>query len=116
MQALAPLVLAGHLVGAPVQAHFTIDAPPPDTTRPAVSIMVLPPEWPMLRADLAFGDTAQGRRPKPIEYSDAYYTRLMIHKYASYATVPLFVTEYFVGQSIINQGDTASSSLRNAHS
>ena len=44
------------------------------------------------------GDT----RPKAIEYSDAYYTRLTIHRYASYAELPLFATEYALGQKILN--------------
>jgi hypothetical protein len=37
------------------------------------------------------------QRPRAIEYSDFYYTRLTIHKAASYATVPLFVGEYLLG-------------------
>jgi len=54
------------------------------------------------------------QRPRAIEHSDFYYTRLEIHKIASLATAPLFVTEYFLGQKLI--GDpTASSSTRSAH-
>src|SRR3954468_7647355 len=45
---------------------------------------------------------AQSQRPKAIEYSDAYETRAKIHKYASYATLPLFATEVALGQSIYN--------------
>ncbi len=51
-------------------------------------------------------------RPKAIEFSDAYYTRLTIHRYASYATLPLFVAEYALGQSLYNQ--TADSILRSS--
>jgi hypothetical protein len=40
--------------------------------------------------------------PKAFEYSDAYHTRAKIHKYASFATLPLFVTEGFLGQSLYN--------------
>lgn len=40
--------------------------------------------------------------PKAFEYSDAYRTRAKIHKYASLATLPLFVTEGFLGQSLYN--------------
>lgn len=39
---------------------------------------------------------------KAFEYSDAYHTRAKIHKYASFATLPLFVTEGFLGQSLYN--------------
>jgi hypothetical protein len=40
----------------------------------------------------------------PFEYSDAYKTRLKIHKIASFATLPLFATELILGQSIYNDG------------
>jgi hypothetical protein len=41
-----------------------------------------------------------------IEYSDGYYTRLKIHKYASYATIPLFLLQYLSGRELFdNPGD-----------
>jgi hypothetical protein len=52
-------------------------------------------------------------RPMAFEYSDGYYKRLKIHKYASYATLPLFVAQYAVGQKLYD-GDP-SDSLRSAH-
>jgi hypothetical protein len=42
------------------------------------------------------------RRPKAIEYSDLYYTRLKIHQVASYLTVPLFVAQYLAGRELWN--------------
>lgn len=52
-----------------------------------------------------------GRR-QAVEHSDFYYKRLAVHRYASYATVPLFVTEYFLGQHLFNhpgeEGSTKS--------
>jgi len=59
-----------------------------------------------------------GGRPKAIEYSDAYGTRLAIHRYASYAELPLFAAEYVLGQKILNgqrTGEFASSGTRSAH-
>jgi hypothetical protein len=41
-------------------------------------------------------------RPKAFEYSDGYRTRLKIHKYASYAMLPLFIAQYVVGQKLYN--------------
>ena len=43
-------------------------------------------------------------RPRviPFEYSDGYRTRARIHKVASLATLPLFVTEGFLGESLYN--------------
>jgi hypothetical protein len=57
---------------------------------------------------------AQTTRPKAISYSNGYYTRNSIHRYASYATLPLFVAQFAVGQKLYdNPGD---SSLKSAHS
>ena len=39
-------------------------------------------------------------RQKTFAYSDAYRKRLKIHKYASFATLPLFAAQGFVGQSL----------------
>lgn len=46
------------------------------------------------------------RRPKAIEYSDLYYTRLKIHQVASYLTVPLFVAQYLAGRELWNHPDS----------
>ena len=62
-------------------------------------------------------DTGE-RRPHAVEYSDAYYTRLTIHRYGSYAMLPLFAVEYALGQRILNgqqTGDFASSGTIDAH-
>lgn len=62
-------------------------------------------------------DTAV-KRTKAVEYSEGYYKRLAIHRVTSYAVLPLFVTEYILGQKLINDeinGDRGSSDLRNAH-
>ena len=40
-----------------------------------------------------------------IEHSDAYQTRVKIHKVASYATLPLFATQLWLGQSLYNSSD-----------
>ena len=41
------------------------------------------------------------RRPKAIEYSDWYARRLEIHKIGSYVMLPLFGTEYYLGERLI---------------
>jgi hypothetical protein len=53
-------------------------------------------------------------RPMAFEYSDGYRTRLKIHKYASFATLPLFIAQYAVGQKLYD--GNASDSTRSAHS
>ena len=51
-------------------------------------------------ADEDASDADQARRPVAIEYSHGYEVRLKIHKYASYATLPLFGAEWWLGQSL----------------
>ena len=41
------------------------------------------------------------RRPRAIEYSDAYYKRLTIHRIGSYTMLPLFAGEYVLGQRLL---------------
>jgi hypothetical protein len=54
-------------------------------------------------ADIPAPPDAQTAAPAhAVEYSDAYRTRAKIHKVASFATLPLFVTEGFLGQSLYN--------------
>lgn len=52
-------------------------------------------------------------RPKAIEYSDWYNRRLTIHKYGSYAMLPLFGAEYYLGEKLI-KGD-ASDGEKSVH-
>jgi hypothetical protein len=54
-------------------------------------------------------------RPRAIEYSDGYYTRLAIHRYASFTILPLFVGEYYLGQKLLT-GTNVSRTTRNWHS
>lgn len=54
----------------------------------------------------AGADPAQRRRPVAIEYSHAYQVRLKIHKYASFATLPLFGAELWLGQSLYTNTPT----------
>jgi hypothetical protein len=56
----------------------------------------------------ALGDSAPGRapadtvrrRPRAIEVSDAYETRLRIHRYASYTVIPLFALQSIAGNQL----------------
>jgi hypothetical protein len=48
-------------------------------------------------------DTLPGGRPRAIEYSDGYYTRLHIHRIASYLTIPLFAAQYAAGQALVGK-------------
>jgi len=52
-------------------------------------------------------------RPHAIEYSDAYATRLTIHKYGSYIELPLFAAEWKLGQDLMD--GNAGSGEKTAH-
>jgi hypothetical protein len=49
----------------------------------------------------AVADTPVVSRPRAIEYSDMYFTRLTIHRIGSYTMLPLFVAEYSLGQNLM---------------
>jgi len=74
---------------------------------------VVPPDGPAPRLlVLNVAQDQPARRPVPVEYSDFYKTRAKIHKYASFATLPLFVANYFVGQDLYNHpGDESKKGL-----
>jgi len=66
-------------------------------------------DTPLLAAALAESATltpdteSQTAAPaRAVEYSDAYRLRAKIHRVASFATLPLFATEGFLGQSLYN--------------
>lgn len=54
-------------------------------------------------------------RAKPFEYSDAYFTRLTIHRIASYATLPLFAASFASGTQLFDKGEAAPGWARTIH-
>lgn len=79
-------------------------AAPPDPPLPALSF-----------AATEAAAAAQGAPPpQAFVYSEAYEFRLKVHKYASWATVPLFVAQAIVGQQLYD--GSGSSSLKTTHS
>lgn len=60
-----------------------------------------------LTLDLSAAPALQSAPAKvaAVEYSDAYRLRAKIHKIASFAMLPLFATEFALGQSIYNTPD-----------
>jgi hypothetical protein len=66
----------------------------------------------LLRYTAADGQNAPARRVVAVEYSEGYKTRAKIHKIASFATLPLFVANYVVGQDLYNHpGDESKKGL-----
>ena len=63
----------------------------------------------------AAGQSASPVHPGAITYSDGYLLRAKIHKYASFATLPLFATEVALGQSLYNDDPASADSKKGAH-
>lgn len=74
----------------------TVELPLAIATAPALAVLPQPP------------------RRRAVEYSDWYGRRLTIHRWASYAMVPLFATEYWLGNKLLND-ETVSSGTRDTH-
>jgi hypothetical protein len=86
---------------APAMAQTAaLDAAPAAVPAPAEQPQAQPPASP--------------RPTVAAEYSDAYVTRRKIHFYASFATAPLFVTQYILGQKLYDED--GSGGVRDAHS
>lgn len=66
-------------------------------------------------AEAAQSVAAPSARPLAFEYSEGYRVRRKIHRYASFATLPLFAAQFAVGQKLYDQRDNASDGLRSAH-
>jgi hypothetical protein len=60
-------------------------------------------------------DTIPQTRRKAIVYSDAYATRLRIHKVLSWGMLPLFAASYFSGDQLLEKGTDAPSWARTMH-
>lgn len=104
MPAFIPVAALLLQLASPVAAVDTgrpVAPMPNDSAVSAVRVDV--PVIPLVAAPL---DTPRAR-PVAIEYSDWYARRLAIHRYASYAILPLFAAEYSLGQNLINDSHPA---------
>jgi len=66
-------------------------------------------------ASLVAEQDGGSQRPVAIDYSDAHFTRAKIHKYASFATLPLLATELYLGESLYHDPQSLTSGKRTAH-
>ena len=64
--------------------------------------------------DLSASDTVKPRR-RAVRLSDAYHTRLRIHKVASFAMLPLFAAQYAAGDQLYKKGSAAPDWAQNSH-
>lgn len=63
------------------------------------------PVAPRRIADLRLPPAAQqpAAPPQPVRYSEWYYRRLDIHRWGSYAMLPLFVAQYWAGSQLVHE-------------
>ncbi len=115
---LFSLALLGVLAQGPSLVPATDTLPSASLFRPTPSHVILMSPVPAAAggssldpAPSAQSGSPDDPAPQLVEYSDAYFTRLTIHRWASYLTVPLFASQYIVGQKLMN-GDR---NLRGVH-
>ena len=54
-------------------------------------------------------------RPIAVDHSDAYYTRLTVHRWASYLMIPVFVGQYVAGRQLMDKSSDAPAWARVGH-
>ncbi len=105
------LFLALQLAGAPV-ATETTPAQLRLTTLAPASMGALVRATP---AAVALPVPVDTPRVTSFEYSDAYEKRLTIHRWASYATLPLFAFQYVAGRRLYDESNDAPSWAKRGH-
>jgi hypothetical protein len=100
-------LLCGLALPDPVRAQDIVDLDTPlvASTTPIADASTIE------AANLAAADP-QEARPVAIEYSEGHGTRAKIHKYASWATLPLMAMEFALGQQLYNDPNSINSSSR----
>ena len=121
MTATVTVLFAALLVGNQASDTTRIEASV-DVDRIAVTDPVGAPRGPLGKTARVAASVSNGpsdptdsvaQRRRAVTHSDWYYRRLTIHKAASWATVPLFVTEYILGDKLFE--GNASSGTKSAH-
>ena len=54
-------------------------------------------------------------RPVAVEHSEWFYRRQDLHRYASFLTLPLFVTQYLAGEELLKGGESADGWAKDVH-
>lgn len=100
-----------------VQASDTVVPPSESLDRPPFAAVGAPRLAPLSTAGLdVAGDTTKPRKKAvAIEYSDWYEKRLTIHRYASWAMLPLFVGQYVTGSTLIQKGTDSPQWVKTTH-
>jgi hypothetical protein len=60
-------------------------------------------------------DTIPKQRRRSVEVSEWYSRRLTIHRYAAYASIPVFALQYTAGSRLYDKGNDAPTWAKNTH-
>ncbi|HEY8795148.1 MAG TPA: hypothetical protein VIM15_09415 [Gemmatimonadaceae bacterium] len=115
---MSPAIVAPAAVaGARSDTSYVVgdDSTPVRSTNTDTSSALAVSSDSLLATSAAADTTSRSGRPRAIEYSDAYHTRLKIHQIGAYAMLPLFISEYFIGQKLLTSTNR-SGGLKSAHS
>ena len=124
MVGIAAVAVSMAVLGSPMSQADTLGSRPADSTSvpPDSALYSLAPTvstaaagWQSASSVLrrTNPDSQPAQRRRAVEHSEWYYRRLTIHRLASYTTVPLYVTEYILGDKLFD-GD-AGGSTKSAH-
>lgn len=125
----SPLFLAIALAAAPADtfAPVAMRVPPPPIAAPVVVApvaggplitsrfeAVVPRPTPSVQGDGASAPEALPA-PEAVEYSDWYYRRLTVHRWASYTILPLFAAQFVAGLELAKGEAAAADWAEDAH-
>ena len=74
----------------------------------------IPHRLPLYRMDDPPGDSLRQRR-RSVDVSEWYARRLTIHRYAAYASIPVFALQYAAGRELYNKGSGAPDWAKTGH-
>ena len=109
----AVLVVCIALSGKSLAAQSPIDAVA--TRSDSVSTVLTSAHAVGLLANRTFDENRAEQdttRRKAVTYSDWYARRLRVHRYGSYVMLPLFVTQYVLGDKLLAQKDAQYAGTR----
>lgn len=125
MRTTAVLMLALSLAHPGIGAAMPIPSPDPDPStaeaEPASVLVRKENPWavaetpPVLTAAIPHTTVPDPDPDELPEYSDAYFVRYEIHRYASYAMLPLFAAQALSGMQLMDKGSDAPGWARSSH-
>ncbi|MGZ8494100.1 MAG: hypothetical protein ACXWZS_17990 [Gemmatirosa sp.] len=81
-----------------------------DSTRPVAPTPLVFPAPAAVTTRAVPADTG---RPRAVQVSEGYETRLRLHRWGSYAILPLFAGQYVLGSRLLNQKEDQLAGRRN---